>query len=156
MKKLLGVGALLCVGFGVVFCLGALAFAPIGRAQAQVAKTADETAKDKGAAILFFREHHFAGSALKPSIYVDDKEVNRLSNGRWFVVKVEPGKHKLQSSAKNEPATVVDVAPGETAYVQMVITTGNWRGGGRLLTVDSKEAQEKVAKLKQSDEKDRD
>jgi hypothetical protein len=109
---------------------------------------ADQNGKDKTTAILFFREHHFTGSALKPSIYVDDKEVDRLPNGRWFLCKVEPGKHKLQSSAKNEPATVVEVAPGETLYVQMVITTGNWRGGGRLLAVDSKEAQDKVGKLK--------
>jgi hypothetical protein len=114
----------------------------------------DQDGKDKTTAILFFREHHFTGSALKPSIFVDDKEVNRLSNGRWFLVKVEPGKHKLQSSAKNEPATIVDVAAGETAYVQMVILTGNWRGGGRLVTVDSKEAQTQVAKLKPLDEKD--
>ena len=81
--------------------------------------------------------------------------MNRLSNGRWFLLKVEPGKHKLQSSAKNEPATIVEVAAGETAYVQMVILTGNWRGGGRLLTVDPKEAQQQVAKLKPLDEKER-
>ena len=112
----------------------------------------DQDGKDKTTAILFFREHHFTGSALKPSIYVDDKEVNRLSNGRWFLVKVEPGKHKLQSSAKNEPSTIVEVAQGETAYVQMVILTGNWRGGGRLLAVDPKEAQKQVAKLKPLDE----
>jgi len=114
----------------------------------------EQNGKDKTTAILFFREHHFTGSALKPSIFVDDKEVNRLSNGRWFLLKVEPGKHRLQSSAKNEPATVVEVAPGETAYVQMVILTGNWRGGGRLLAVDSKEAQKQVAKLKPLDEKE--
>ena len=118
----------------------------------QSSTSPNQDGKDKTTAILFFREHHFTGSALKPSIFVDDKEVNRLSNGRWFLVKVEPGKHKLQSSAKNEPATVVDVAPGETAYVQMVILMGNWRGGGRLLAVDPKEAQKQVAKLKPLDE----
>jgi hypothetical protein len=35
----------------------------------------------------------------------------------------------------------------------MVILTGNWRGGGRLLAVDAKEAQPQVAKLKPLDEK---
>jgi hypothetical protein len=119
----------------------------------QNSTTPDQDGKDKTTAILFFREHHFTGSALKPSIFVDDKEVNRLSNGHWFLLKVEPGKHRLQSSAKNEPATIVDVPTGETVYVQMVILTGNWRGGGRLLAVDSKEAQQQVAKLKPLDEK---
>jgi hypothetical protein len=107
-----------------------------------------EPPHDARATIIFFREGHFTGSALKPSVYVDGKEVNRLANGRWFSVEVEPGKHNLGSSAKNEPATVIDLAPNESAYVEMVITMGTWRGGGRLITVDPGEAEAKVRKLK--------
>jgi hypothetical protein len=79
---------------------------------------------------------------------LDGKEIDRLANGRWFSVQTEPGKHQLQSSAKNEPATVVETAAGETTYVQMVILTGTWRGGGRLLQVDAAEAQKVITKLK--------
>ena len=104
--------------------------------------------RDTKATLIFFREGHFNGSALKPSVYVDEKEINRLPNGRWFSVEVKPGKHNLSSSAKHEPTTVVDLAPNETAYVEMVITTGTWRGGGRLITVDPGEAEPKVRKLK--------
>ena len=104
--------------------------------------------KDKDSTIVFFREHHFTGSALKPSIYLDGKEMDRLANGRWFSVHAAPGKHELQSSAKNEPATLIETVAGQTTYVQMVILTGNWRGGGRLLQVDSGEAQKVIAKLK--------
>lgn len=107
-----------------------------------------EPPRDAKATLIFFREGHVAGSALKPSVYVDGKETNRLANGRWFSVEVEPGKHNLESSAKHEPATVVDLAPKETAYVEMVITMGTWRGGGRLITVDPGEAEAKVRKLK--------
>lgn len=104
--------------------------------------------KRKDSTIIFFREAHLTGSGLKPSIYVDGKEADRLVNGRWFSVHAEPGKHQLQSSAKNEPATVIETKAGETAYVQMVVVTGNWRGGGRLMQVDSTDAQKVVAKLK--------
>jgi len=104
-------------------------------------------AKDK-ATIVFFREHHMTGGALKPSVYIDGKEVDRLSNGRWFSIEVEPGKHELGSSAKNEAHTLIQAAAGEKTYVQMIITTGTWRGAGRLLQVDPKEAEEKIAKLK--------
>lgn len=120
-------------------------------ADAAAAPTKPATAdgdKGKDSTIVFFREGHFTGSALKPSIYVDGKEVDRLANGRWFSVHAEPGKHQLQSSAKNEPATVIETVAGETTYVQMVILTGNWRGGGRLLQVDGGEAQKVIAKLK--------
>jgi hypothetical protein len=126
---------------------------PAAQAPADVAKPSPNSAQpdvDKGKAstIVFFREHHFTGSALKPSIFLDGKEMNRLSNGSWFSVQADPGKHELQSSAKNEPATVIETTPGGTAYVQMVILTGNWRGGGRLLQVDAAEAQKVIAKLK--------
>ena len=104
--------------------------------------------KSKDSTIVFFREAHFTGSALKPSIYVDGKEADRLVNGRWFSIHAEPGKHELQSSAKNQPATVIETKAGETAYVQMVVVTGNWRGGGRLMQVDSTDAQKVIAKLK--------
>lgn len=104
--------------------------------------------KGKDSTIVFFREGHFTGSALKPSIYLDGKEVDRLTNGRWFEVHAEPGKHELQSSAKNQPATVIETKAGETTYVQMVVVTGNWRGGGRLLQVDANDAQKVISKLK--------
>ena len=126
---------------------------PAAQAPADVAKPSPNSAqadvdKGKDSTIVFFREHHYTGSALKPSIYLDGKETDRLTNGRWFSVHAEPGKHQLQSSAKNEPATVIETVAGETTYVQMVILTGNWRGGGRLLQVDAGEAQKVIAKLK--------
>ena len=110
--------------------------------------TQSDMEKTKDSTILFFREAHYTGSGLKPSAFVDGKEVDRLVNGRWFSVHTEPGKHQLQSSAKNEPATVVETAAGETTYVQMIIVTGTWRGGGRLLQVDAGDAQKVIAKLK--------
>jgi hypothetical protein len=52
------------------------------------------------------------------------------------------------SSAKNEPTTVIDLAPSEPAHVEMAITMGTWRGGGRLITGDPGEAEPKVRKSK--------
>ncbi len=126
---------------------------PAAQAPADVAKPSANSAqsdvdKGKDSTIVFFREHHFTGSAPKPSIFLDGKETDRLTNGHWFSVHAEPGKHQLQSSAKNEPATVIETVAGETTYVQMVILMGNWRGGGRLLQVDAGEAQKVIAKLK--------
>jgi hypothetical protein len=126
---------------------------PATQAPADAAKPSPNSAqsnmeKSKDSTIVFFREGHYTGSALKPSVFVDGKEVDRLANGRWFSVHIEAGKHQLQSSAKNEPATVIETAAGETTYVQMVVVTGTWRGGGRLLQVDAGDAEKVIAKLK--------
>ena len=113
------------------------------------AKLAVDPSKDaKDSTIVFFREGHFAGSALKPSIFLDGKELDRLANGRWFSVHTAPGKHELQSSAKNEPATVIETVAGQTTYVQMIVVVGTWRGAGRLLQVAPADAQKVVTKLK--------
>src|ERR1700756_5534631 len=94
--------------------IGLLAVLPANSQQPQtnpVAQTPTDAAKpspnsaqpdaDKGkdSTIVFFREGHFNGAALKPSIFLDGKEMDRLTNGRWFSVHTEPGKHQLQSSA---------------------------------------------------------
>jgi Protein of unknown function (DUF2846) len=107
-----------------------------------------EVDKAQDSTITFFRESHFAGSALKPSVYLDDSEVDRLSNGSWISVHTAPGKHEVKSSAKSEPATVIETKAGEATYVQMVLVTGTWRGAGRLMEVDPAEAQKAIAKLK--------
>jgi len=70
---------------------------PAAQAPADVAKPSPNSAqsdvdKGKDSTIVFFREHHYTGSALKPSIYVDGKETDRLANGHWFSVHAEPGK----------------------------------------------------------------
>lgn len=113
------------------------------------AKANDAPKAESGeSTIIFFREGHFTGSALKPSIYLDGKELDRLTNGHWFSVHTTPGKHELQSSAKNEPATAIETKAGETIYVQMVVVTGTWRGAGRLMQVSSADAQKVIVKLR--------
>lgn len=123
----------------------ALSEAATTTAASDPARVSDNT---QDSAITFFREGHFAGAALKPSVFLDDKELDRLSNGSWFSVHTAPGKHEIKSSAKNEPATVIETKPGETIYVQMIVVSGTWRGAGRLLQVDPADAQKVIAKLK--------
>jgi hypothetical protein len=146
----------------IYFALALLAAAPAARSQQQPASTnpasspapveaklaVDPARIAADSTIIFFREGHFAGSALKPSVYLDGKELDRLANGRWFSVHVPAGKHELQSSAKNEPSTAIETAAGQTTYVQMIVVTGTWRGAGRLLQVSPADAQKVVAKLK--------
>lgn len=97
--------------------------------------------------LVIFREGHFTGSALKPSIYIDGREVTRLKNGTYFSMQIEPGKHSLGSSAKHESPLLLEIKPGETNYVQMIVVTGTWRGAGRLVPVSPDDGKVAVAKL---------
>jgi len=98
--------------------------------------------------LVVFREKHFEGSALKPSIYVDDQEITRLNNGSYFTLPIKPGKHILNSSAKHEAPLEIDVKAGESNYVQMIIVAGTWRGAGRLVPVPADAGKSSISKLK--------
>ncbi|MHB8217082.1 MAG: DUF2846 domain-containing protein [Candidatus Sulfotelmatobacter sp.] len=103
--------------------------------------------------VVVYRPGKYVGSALKPSIYVDGNEAGRLKNGRYISLQLAPGKHNLESSMKKAAPLEVDVKPNATVYLEMVILTGNWRGGGRLIPVGEDEAKTALLKLKPSDDK---
>lgn len=112
---------------------------------------AQPAAPDAQATLIVFREKHFQGSALKPSIYVDGQEVARLKNGSYYSLPIKTGKHELASSAKHESALELDIKPGETNYVQMIVVAGTWRGAGRLVPVPAEDGKATIAKLKPLD-----
>jgi PEGA domain/Protein of unknown function (DUF2846) len=107
---------------------------------------------DPTALLVFYRSSHYTGSALKPSIYLDGREIARLENGRYFSLFVEPGQHQLSSSMKEAPLQV-EAKAGEATYLEMVIMQGTWRGGGRLIPTPAGDASAAIAKLKQLERK---
>jgi PEGA domain/Protein of unknown function (DUF2846) len=103
--------------------------------------------------VIVYRPSKFVGSALKPSVYVDGSQVARLENGRYISLQLAAGKHSFESSMKKTSPLEVEVKSTETVYLEMVILTGNWRGGGRLIPVTEDDAKTALVKLKPSDEK---
>lgn len=113
--------------------------------------SAQPTAPEQKATLVIFREKHFEGSALKPSIYVDGQEIVRLKNGSYYIFQTTPGKHELASSAKHEASLELDVKGGENNYVQMIVVAGTWRGAGRLVPVPAEDGKTAITKLKPLD-----
>lgn len=104
------------------------------------------------ATLVFYRPKRFVGSGLTPSVYFDGEEIARLDNGRYFVMQVPAGSHKLQSSMKADP-TPIELKDGQLQFLEMVILSGNWRGGGRLIPTGETDARDAVKKLKPLDKK---
>jgi len=109
---------------------------------------AQQSVPEPPTTLVVFREKHFEGSALKPSIYMDGQEITRLNNGSYFTLPIKPGKHNLTSSAKHEASLDIDAKAGESNYVQMIIVTGTWRGAGRLVPVPADDGKNAISKLK--------
>src|SRR3974390_1828311 len=81
-------------------------------------ETAAPTAET--ATICFYRPHRFQGSALKPSIYVDDSQIARLKNGASVNVAIPAGQHRVYSNDKSTGIDL-DAKGGQTYYVRMDI-----------------------------------
>jgi len=105
----------------------------------------------QSATLIFYREGHFGGSARKPSVYIDGVEAPRLKSGGFFSIPIEPGKHNLTSVTKREPPLVIDLKPGETGYVQMILIPSGFSGDWRLVSVPADMGRYAVSKLKRSD-----
>ncbi len=83
------------------------------------------------ARLRVYRHRKYAGSALAPSIYVDDKQVARVGNGRRFTMKLSPGTHSIRSDDKSS-AIALDAKSGHEYYVRVDEETGFWKGHGKL------------------------
>ncbi len=87
--------------------------------------------KPQFAFLRVYRQRRYAGSSLAPSIYVDDKQVARVGNGRRFSARLTPGVHSIRSDDKSS-AISVDAKGGQEYYVRVDEETGFWKGHGKL------------------------
>jgi hypothetical protein len=119
----------------LIFCftgLAAIAQEPAADSQ----KTTD--AKPSKATVYIYRYKQFAGSALAPSVYCDETELARAENGRYFAVKLDPGKHNFRSNDK-QSGTELDVKAGQEYSLRVEIATGFAKGHGRLVLMPAEQ-----------------
>jgi hypothetical protein len=141
----------------VALCLMLFAFFAFCQTEAAAtepatAKTEMKASAEETATFVFYRPKRFYGSGLTPSVYVDGVEMARMDNGRYFVLTVKPGTIKLSSSMKHDP-TPTEAKAGKVEFFEMVILTGTWKGGGRLIPTPAADAKEALKKLKPLDKK---
>lgn len=135
----------------LIFCfasLAAIAQEPATDAQ----KTTD--GKASKATVYVYRYKQFVGSALAPSVYCDETELARMENGRYFMVKLDPGKHNFRSNDK-QSGTELDVKAGQEYFLRVEIAAGAMKGHGRLILVAPEQGsyELKSSKLKPLDSK---
>lgn len=120
-----------------ILLMAALAGAALASAQDTVTTAAD--AKASKATIYVYRYKQFVGSALEPSVYCDDVQLARMSNGRYFTVKVDPGRHTFHSNDK-QSGIELDAKAGQEYFIRLEIATGFMKGHGRLILVAPEQA----------------
>jgi hypothetical protein len=104
------------------------------------------------AIVHFYRERAYVGSLRKMPIFMDEQQIGDLVNGRFFVAKLDPGKHVFRSRARLE-ATTVELASGHDYYLRIDLREG-WKNHWRLLLVTNEQGAGDIERLKPADAKD--
>jgi Protein of unknown function (DUF2846) len=114
-------------------------------APAQPVASAPAASSDQTqATIYFYRPRRFQGSALKPSVFVDDARAGSLHNGDSIKLPLAPGDHRIYSTDKSTGLDL-NAKPGETYYVRVDIQVGFWKGHGGVTLVDPQQGKYEVA-----------
>lgn len=99
------------------------------------------------ATVYIYRPNKMVGKALEPSVFADGVELARMDNGRFFTLRLAPGKHKIHMSDEKK-GYEINVGAGEVYYFRVGIEAGMWKGHGKLVLDDNERGAAEVKKLK--------
>jgi hypothetical protein len=115
-------------------------------AQQPAAPAAATPARAEGKAVVFvYRPGKLVGKALEPSVFCDGVEVGRMDNGRYFVLLVDPGEHRIHMTQDNKRVDF-KLGAGEAAFVRIKIVMGMMKGRGEPVLADEEDAAEHLKK----------
>lgn len=115
-----------------------------------LATTMGLQAEDSLQTICVYRYKEFGFGNVKFPVYLDDREVAKIENGRFFVIRVEHGKHILRS---NDKQSGIQLSAQQT-FIRIDIGGGGIKSRGRVWPVMPEQAVIELKKLKYSDGKD--
>ncbi len=118
-----------------------LSFASMFATAQEVAQPAP--ANQSKALVYVYRYKQFVGSALAPSVYCDETQLARMENGRYFTVKVDPGKHIFRSNDA-QSGIALEVKAGQEYFIRVEIATGFLKGHGRLILTSAEQGRYEV------------
>lgn len=99
------------------------------------------------ATVFIYRPKKWVGRGLEPSVFVDKTELARMDNGRFFAIKVKPGKHIVHMT-DDDKGYAIEMGPGETYFFRIGLEAGMWKGQGKITLDDRERAVKEIKKLK--------
>ena len=99
------------------------------------------------ATVFIYRPKKWVGRGLEPSVFVDKTELARMDNGRFFALKLKPGKHIVHMT-DDDKGYAIEMGPGETYFFRIGLEAGVWKGQGKITLDDRERALKELKKLK--------
>jgi hypothetical protein len=103
--------------------------------------------------IYVYRLRLTAGMFNKPPIYVDEREIARITNGRFFIVNLDPGRHVIRSEHKTAVVTL-DMHPGQIYYIRVAWEPTQYTARAATTLVPPEQAWPEIGQTESSNPSD--
>jgi hypothetical protein len=127
--------------------------APVDATAAPAAATgaATNAAPDARGVVYVYRNRFLSGPAPNsPSVFCDGGELARIQNGRYFSIRLDPGKHSFKST--DEKSIVdVDVEAGQSYYIRGEVVPVKLKPRGKLVQMSPEQGGSEARVLKPID-----
>jgi len=117
----------------------------------ETAISAPATGETK-ALVYVYRKKNFNTRNMQPSVYVDGEEVARMDDGKFFIVKLTPGKHNLEVN-KGHSGAQIDMKAGEHYYFRVDIKAGFLKGRSEVTYMQKEQGALEIQKMNPLEEK---
>jgi hypothetical protein len=102
---------------------------------------------NEDAIVYIYRPKSWVGRGLEPSVFIDGTELARMDNGRYFALKMKPGKHIVHMT-DDKKGYAIDMGPGQTYFFRIGLEAGMWKGQGKILLDEADRGVKEVKKIK--------
>jgi Protein of unknown function (DUF2846) len=130
----------------------AAAAAATTAAPAPATATATATAGDGKVTVYVFRHKNFSSRNMQPSVYVDGEEVARIDDGKFFAVKLTPGKHTVEVN-KGHTGAEVEMKGGEEYYFRVEYIPGFLKARSKIDFIQKEQGAVEIKKMKPLEDK---
>jgi hypothetical protein len=127
---------------GLLLLVTGCASVPMAAKEADAAAKSFRVPADKSRVYIYRNET--MGAAVKIPVTLDGKLVGSTAKNTYFALDVSPGTHEVGCVAETGGKVIVDVKPGEAAYVWQEMKMGMWAASCAMHVVDEKQGQKAV------------
>ena len=112
-----------------------------------IAPATPPVVSNEDAIVYIYRPKSWVGRGLEPSVFVDGTELARMDNGRYFALRMKPGKHIVHMTDEKK-GYAIDMGPGQTYFFRIGLEAGMWKGQGKILLDEPERGIKEVKKIK--------
>lgn len=115
----------------LVFSLASFIALPASNSSAAAAQNQKPPSNTGIAHLHVYRPHRGMNSTFEPSVFVDNTQIIRITNGTHCTIKLTPGTHRIASDDKSS-AISLTAKPGQDYYIRVDEITGFPKSRGKL------------------------